>query len=30
MLLRRARRELSFWARLRGFVSLRSLRGWQG
>ena len=26
-LLKRARRELSFWARLRGFVSLRSLRG---
>jgi transglutaminase-like putative cysteine protease len=25
-----ARRELSLWARLRGFVSLRSLRGWQG
>jgi hypothetical protein len=30
VLLRRARRELSAWARLRGFVSLRSLRGWQG
>ena len=29
-LLRRVRRELSVWARLRGFVSLRSLRGgWQ-
>jgi transglutaminase-like putative cysteine protease len=26
-LLRRARRELSLWARARGFVSLRSLRG---
>jgi len=26
-LLKRARRELSLWARLRGFVSLRSLRG---
>jgi transglutaminase-like putative cysteine protease len=25
-----ARRELSFWARLRGFVSLRSLRSWEG
>jgi hypothetical protein len=25
-----ARRELSPWARLRGFVSLRSLRSWQG
>jgi transglutaminase-like putative cysteine protease len=29
-LLKRARGELSVWARLRGFVSLRSLRGWQG
>jgi hypothetical protein len=30
-LLRRVRYELSVWARLRGFVSLRSLRkGWQG
>jgi hypothetical protein len=29
-LLRRARGELSARARLRGFVSLRSLRGWQG
>jgi hypothetical protein len=29
-LLQRARRDLSPWARLRGFVSLRSLRGWQG
>ena len=29
-LLRRARRELSLWARVRGFVSLRSLRGWEG
>jgi hypothetical protein len=29
-LLRAARRELSLWARLRGFVSLRSLRGWEG
>jgi hypothetical protein len=28
-LVRAARRELSAWARLRGFVSLRSLRGWQ-
>jgi hypothetical protein len=29
-LLRRIRGELSLWARLRGFVSLRSLRGgWQ-
>ncbi len=27
--LRRARVELSVWARFRGFVSLRSLRGWQ-
>ncbi len=29
-LLKRARTELSLVARLRGFVSLRSLRGWQG
>jgi hypothetical protein len=29
-LLRRARGELSLWARFRGFVSLRSIRGWQG
>jgi len=30
-LLRRARSELSLWARVRGFVSLRSLRsGWEG
>ena len=29
-LLRRARGELSLWARFRGLVSLRSLRGWQG
>jgi hypothetical protein len=29
ILLRRLRGELSTWARLRGFVSLRSLRGWQ-
>jgi transglutaminase superfamily protein len=29
-LLKRARGELSVWARLRGFVSLRSLRSWQG
>lgn len=30
-LLKHARRELSLWARARGFVSLRSLRGeWQG
>ena len=29
-LLRKARAELGLWARLRGFVSLRSLRGWQG
>jgi len=29
-LLRRMRAQLSFWARFRGFVSLRSLRrGWQ-
>jgi protein-glutamine gamma-glutamyltransferase len=30
LLLRRARGQLSFWARLRGFLSLRSLRSWQG
>jgi hypothetical protein len=30
MLLGRARGELSVWARLRGFASLRSLRSWQG
>jgi transglutaminase-like putative cysteine protease len=29
-LIRAARHDLSLWARLRGFVSLRSLRGWQG
>lgn len=29
-LLRGVRDELSLWARFRGFVSLRSLRGWQG
>jgi transglutaminase-like putative cysteine protease len=29
-LLARARSGLSLWARARGFVSLRSLRGWQG
>jgi protein-glutamine gamma-glutamyltransferase len=30
LLLRRARGQLSFWARLRGYLSLRSLRSWQG
>jgi hypothetical protein len=30
VLLARARSRLSLWARVRGFVSLRSLRGWQG
>jgi transglutaminase-like putative cysteine protease len=29
-LIKAARRELSLWARMRGFVSLRSLRGWDG
>ena len=29
-LLKAARRELSLWAQMRGFVSLRSLRGWEG
>lgn len=29
-LLRRVRAQLSIWARVRGFVSLRSFRGWQG